>query len=36
MENALAANARGIIEDLTRLGYARTYADDVTLISAMW
>ncbi|SHJ79267.1 hypothetical protein SAMN02745146_0178 [Hymenobacter daecheongensis DSM 21074] len=32
----LAANARGIIEDLTRLGYARTYADDVTLISAMW
>ena len=32
----LQANARAVLEELRRLGYARTYADEVTLISPSW
>lgn len=32
----LQANARAVLDELRRLGYARTYADEVTLISAGW
>jgi hypothetical protein len=32
----LQANARAVLEELRRLGYARTYADEVTLISPNW
>jgi hypothetical protein len=32
----LQRNARAVLDELRRLGYARTYADEVTLISAGW
>ncbi|TGE25963.1 hypothetical protein E5K00_12455 [Hymenobacter aquaticus] len=32
----LQANARAVLDELRHLGYARTYADEVTLISASW
>ncbi|GAB3841203.1 hypothetical protein [Hymenobacter jeollabukensis] len=32
----LKRNAHDIREELTRLGYARTYADDVTMIATSW